>query len=99
MGTHTLEETATNVDIEAVGEVISQIQQTRRYVVHFLRIINGWHVQVDEPNQTVLVHGIDVGQFHCEKNMVVLAEQNEWIKCLTYSKEQYSWVLGYRHVT
>jgi len=41
MGTHTLEETATNVDIEAVGEVISQIQQTRRYVVHFLRIIDG----------------------------------------------------------
>jgi len=77
MGTHTLEEAATDVYIQAVGEVISKIQQTCSYVVHFFRIIDGWHVQVDEPNQTVLVHGIDVGQLNYGKNIFVIIKSHK----------------------
>lgn len=64
MGTHTLEEAATDVDVQAEGEVIPQVQQPSGYVVHLFRVINGRHVEVDKPNQAVLVHGINVGQLH-----------------------------------
>lgn len=64
--TYTLEETATDVDVQAIGEMIAQVQQTRLNIIHLLRIVNGGHVQIDEPNQTVLIHGIDVSQINCK---------------------------------
>lgn len=56
------EERSTNVAIERIGEVLSQVLESFLHVVVLFRVVDGHDEQIDEPNERVLVHGLDVGQ-------------------------------------
>ena len=57
-----LEERATHVAVERVGEVVLEVLEARVEVVALLRVVDAHDEERDEPGERVLVHGVDVGQ-------------------------------------
>ena len=57
-----LEERATDVTVERVGEVVLQVLETRLENLVLLGVVDAHDEQRDEPGERVLVHRVDVGQ-------------------------------------
>lgn len=66
-----LKQRAADVLVDTVRDKVVEILQPRREYVRLLAPLYWLYVEVDEPVERVLVHGINVGQFRA-------AEEKDW---------------------
>lgn len=57
-----LKQTATDIAVQAEGEVLVDVDDTLSYVVRSLRVCDSGQEESNEPLQGILVHGVNVGQ-------------------------------------
>ena len=57
-----LEERATHVAVQVVGEVVLEVLEAPLHVLRLQAVLYRVEIEIDEPLQRVLVHRIDVGQ-------------------------------------